>query len=350
MPIRDEKIERALDRAYALSSDLAPFEIGRGRIIIFSDLHRGGKNGADDFYPAESAYNAALDHYFAQGHLLILLGDTEELWEERPGNVMRAYKTSLEKEARFHSDGRYRRIWGNHDDEWRSEASVYKHLAPIFGTAPTIHTGLRMRVNDHGKPLGEFVLTHGHQGTSDSDRFAGLSKFIVRQFWRPLQRLTHYSFNTPSKDFSLRERHDQAMYSWAAERPQTALVVGHTHRPVFKSQKHASQLRDDIHRLEQQLKDKGDDSELLMQLNELQLRLEQVLRQDGADDLRDAQEMNKPCYFNSGCCCFPDGDITGIELFEEEIRLVRWGNSPQKPVKILARATLRSVFEALSAR
>jgi hypothetical protein len=31
-----------------------------------------------------------------------------------------------------------------------------------------------------------------------------------------------------------------------------------------------------------------------------------------------------PCYFNTGCCSFPDGDITGIEIAGGEMRLVRW--------------------------
>jgi hypothetical protein len=159
--------------------------------------------------------------------------------------------------------------------------------------------------------------------------------------------LTHYSFNTPSKDFSLREQHDQSMYAWAASRPDTVLIVGHTHRPVFKSQKHAMQLREDIRALEQQLQEKGADSELLAQLNELRLRLEQVLSEDGTPATIDEAAMSKPCYFNTGCCCYPDGDITGIELIQGEIRLVRWSNTPDKPAKILARTALRGVFTAL---
>ena len=31
-----------------------------------------------------------------------------------------------------------------------------------------------------------------------------------------------------------------------------------------------------------------------------------------------------PSYFNSGCCCFDDGDITGIEVADGCIRLIRW--------------------------
>ena len=29
-------------------------------------------------------------------------------------------------------------------------------------------------------------------------------------------------------------------------------------------------------------------------------------------------------YFNSGCCCFDDGDITGIEIEDGSIRLIKW--------------------------
>ena len=42
-----------------------------------------------------------------------------------------------------------------------------------------------------------------------------------------------------------------------------------------------------------------------------------------------------PSYFNSGCCCFDDGDITGIEIAEGYIRLIRWqakDNVPKREV------------------
>src|SRR5215211_2783982 len=34
--------------------------------------------------------------------------------------------------------------------------------------------------------------------------------------------------------------------------------------------------------------------------------------------------IDPPCFFNTGCCSFGDGDITGLELADGEIRLVRW--------------------------
>jgi hypothetical protein len=58
--------------------------------------------------------------------------------------------------------------------------------------------------------------------------------------------------------------------------------------------------------------------------------------------------MSKPCYFNTGCCCFADGDITGLELAGGEIRLVRWPDKYGRPRPyILARAPLRDILSQL---
>jgi len=32
----------------------------------------------------------------------------------------------------------------------------------------------------------------------------------------------------------------------------------------------------------------------------------------------------KPTYFNTGCCCYNDGNLTGIEIADNKIRLVKW--------------------------
>jgi hypothetical protein len=45
-----------------------PFDIHTGRFIIFSDQHKGCRNGADDFTLCEANYLAALDYYYEKGH------------------------------------------------------------------------------------------------------------------------------------------------------------------------------------------------------------------------------------------------------------------------------------------
>jgi hypothetical protein len=71
------------------------------RIIVFSDQHRGAKNGADDFMKAETAYLAALDYYFENKFQYISLGDSEELWENTLNQVKKNNTLTFEAEKKF---------------------------------------------------------------------------------------------------------------------------------------------------------------------------------------------------------------------------------------------------------
>jgi hypothetical protein len=57
----------------------------------------------------------------------------------------------------------------------------------------------------------------------------------------------------------------------------------------------------------------------------------------------------KPTYFNSGCCCFSDGDITGIEIGDGKIRLIKWeydkNNEPQR--QVLEESLLSDIIASL---
>src|SRR5688572_32974569 len=48
-----------------------PFDRATGKFIIFSDQHKGARNGADDFIMAEPNYLAALEYYNARGFTYI---------------------------------------------------------------------------------------------------------------------------------------------------------------------------------------------------------------------------------------------------------------------------------------
>ena len=161
------------------------------RLVVFSDLHRGTRTRADDFKRCERAYNSALAYYYELGYTLLVLGDAEELWKERPGSVIESYQRSLKLESRFHNEGRYLRVWGNHDDEWSDHKAVKEHLAPIFeeqGPELLVHEGLILEFRQDGGPLGEIFFVHGHQGTGASDRYSKVARWPVRHIYRPFQR------------------------------------------------------------------------------------------------------------------------------------------------------------------
>jgi len=346
------KISSALDAAFqrALEQEKAEGEItldiNTARLVIFSDQHKGSRDGADDFRVCEPAYHAALAYYDRLQYTLFVLGDVEELWEEWPETVLKAYSHTLALEAKFHQEGRYVRFWGNHDDAWSHPDLVKKLLVPALGNRPLkVRESLILHVREGEKELGRLFLIHGHQGTIDSSSITPVSKFFLRYFWRPIQRITKYSFNTPAKDFALRYEHDSAMYAWSQAQEKVVLIVGHTHRPVFKSESHEEVIRKALREAEERLAQKPD-TRLQQQVAELAAELEWIQTKGQQSPAPvPLVEFKKPSYYNSGCCAFRDGDITGLELSDGEIRLVRWPDDEDFPKpRILAKAKLKDVF------
>lgn len=300
------------------------------KIVIFSDHHKGARDGADDFQRCERAYSAALGYYLEAGFKLFVLGDAEELWEENPEPVLRCYGDVLGLEAAFakREAAGLERFFGNHDDLWQDSKQVDRHLSQIFpGLA--VREALLLPLTEGGKPLGELFFVHGHQGTTESDKYGRWARLPVRYLWRPLQRRLGYSATTPASDFRLRGTHDLAMFEWARglrARPPLVLVAGHTHRPVFSLPDPPSRPVDVIAEDLDQARAGGDVS----QISRLRAELEHA-KAIGRDRREAALTVSPPCYFNTGCCSFPDGDITGIEIESGEIRLVRWPDDEEEP-------------------
>lgn len=344
-----QQIAAGLSRAFDdPATEQEELEADAARLVIFSDLHKGARDGADDFLRCERAYHAALGYYLEQGHRLIVLGDVEELWENGPDEVLNAYGRTLELEADFHREGRYERFWGNHDDLWGHPDAAEKRLVPLY-PGLRVREALKLSVVSGGQELGLILLAHGHQGTLESERFALVSKFVVRHFWRPMQRRFGFSATTPATDWDLRQRHEAAMFAWAKSHPaKLVLIAGHTHRPVFGSSRPPEpdvrpldEIERELHEVETaQPVDRERASRLRAELE----WTEAAARRGGPPPIR----VDPPCYFNTGCCSFPDGDVTGIEIAEGRIRLVRWPTDDEEPLaKVLVEDDLRDVLAAV---
>ncbi|MFW6363035.1 MAG: hypothetical protein ACOC0D_04235 [Spirochaeta sp.] len=323
------------------------------KLIIFSDMHRGARNRADDFRHSEAAYNAALAYYYAMGHTLVVLGDAEELWQEQPQAITAAYRHSLQLEAQFHLENRYIRIWGNHDDAWQHPEKVRRHLSDIFGDSLKVHEAVRIRIVNGDDFLGHLLLIHGHQGTIEGDRFGRLARFFVQTLYRPFQRLTGFSHTTPAVSWKLRAGHNRALFEWVQQHPDLLLIAGHTHEPIFESQTHPEQIVDEMATVHSQLEQDSGNPDLHLRLSELSAELEWIrARQHTAGDAvaTSSEAHSSPRYFNTGCCCYTDGQITGIELVNGAVQLIRWPDKEGNPKpEILApkgdrRTTLLSLF------
>jgi predicted phosphodiesterase len=345
---RQRQVCEALDAVYSRTvKHTRELELTTDRLVIFSDLHRGARNGADDFVRSERAFNAAMAWYYRLGYTLVVLGDVEELWEEAPNQVIDAYTYSMSLEAKFHRAGRYVRVWGNHDDEWQFPDAVRQHLQPLYGQ-PRLEVleALPLQVKEAGEQLGTLFLVHGHQGTSMSDRWTRYSRLVVRYLYRPFQRLTNVSLNTPSENWLLRDSHNIALHTWATAQERLVLVAGHTHRPVFESRSRAGELLEALAALEEAMAREPENGSLQEQAATLAAELEwyraQEMQRSGPEE---GPRRVKPCYFNTGCCCYSDGDITGIEIEQGEIRLVRWPDDAGRPQpRVLERDLLKDVL------
>ncbi|UJA19291.1 hypothetical protein HJD18_03115 [Thermoleophilia bacterium SCSIO 60948] len=340
MAIEVEAVHEALSSAERRARDLA-VDPDRDRVIILSDQHKGTRDGADDFQRAERAYNSALTYYRRLGHHLVLLGDVEELWENRAEDVVAAYPETLGLEAAFNEDGHYHRVFGNHDHDW-SDASRFRAAMSGHGlddVAPAEAIRLVLPPSPSGRPR-QILLAHGHQGTSDGDRFAWLSRLAVRFGWRTLQRWINKPWSTPAVDWSLRGAHAAAMASWATSPEGCVLITGHTHLPVFGSQAKAPQGAEPVG------SDPRDATLDPARLAALEAARASWSEADGRRlERQRPRRLAVPSYFNTGCCSFGDGDCTGIEIGDGRIRLVRWSSGPDTREQVLgAPLTIDEVF------
>jgi UDP-2,3-diacylglucosamine pyrophosphatase LpxH len=350
---------------------IIPFEEQAGKFIIFSDQHKGARNGADDFMLAEPNYLAALEYYYKNDFVYINLGDSEELWENRLTMVKKYNTATFEAEKKFLQKKAFIKIFGNHDLYWDNDPLAWMQLKSIYGEKLKVYEGviLQTTVNGpqstagtqqstagqqnitnssqqlsgentppttHHSPLTIF-LTHGHQGDASSDG-NWFSKFFVADIWGPLQAFLRINPNTPANDAVKKTLHNVMMYEWSSQQKKILLITGHTHQPVFESLTHLERLYRQLEAAKKQ------NNDALISETEKQIReMEPHFMEVNAD-----YTGTKPSYFNSGCCCFSDGDITGIEIAEGYIRLIKWEKKNEiSQREVLEEMSLNEVAEQL---
>jgi len=128
------------------------------------------------------------------------------------------------------------------------------------------------------------------------------------------------------------------MYKWSALHNNLLLITGHTHQPVFQS----LTLLERLYRQIQAAK-RDNDNKAMDDLQKEIRKREKEFSAVSMDYL-----IMKPSYFNSGCCCFSDGDITGLEIENGNIRLVKWKAENEKPTRsVLEEISLKELMSAL---
>lgn len=274
-----------LNAAFGAAREV-PFD-NDSKIIFFSDLHRGDNSKSDAFARNEDLFLNALTHYYREGFTYIEVGDGDEVWKNPCfDDIVGAHQRTFDLLHVFDRQNRLHLIYGNHDLNGHRSGSVEKD-------GILAEEGLVLRHSYTGQRL---FAVHGHQADFKSDALSVLSRLAVRHVWRRLQlvgvesalrRIGRFQKNGRvhtqpatqdsrlhqwmlSLDHSVRNTERRIM-NWA-EAQQQVVICGHTHRPS-------------------------------------------------------AARCSAPHYFNTGSCTRP-GFITGLELQNGQLQLVKWTRSP----------------------
>lgn len=256
------------------SAKQIPFD-DTSKFILMSDCHRGNGSWTDNFLKNRNIFIGALTHYYNNNYTYIELGDGDELWENtKLSDIMSIHKDTFRLLSRFHNEHRLYMLYGNHDMEKKDLKFVRKNLNRFFNQREeefssifeslVIHEGLVLRY----KPTGDkILLIHGHQVNTLNSDLWWLGKLLVKHLWKPLEAIGVNDPTSPAKNYEIKISVAIQLTEWVIQQKHM-LIAGHNHKPSFP-------------------------------------------------------EVGQPPYFNDGSCIHPRC-ITGIEISEGTIRLVKW--------------------------
>lgn len=227
------RIHSALDRALQENQLKIPLTKST-RVVIFSDLHRGTGDWADDFMRNAQVFDCALRYYLEKDFTYIELGDGDELYENRRlFDIVRAHGHIFRLLDEFHNQGRMIYVCGNHNWQLMDPDYLSSSLRQARVYVPGLFTSLKTYPS---LLLGDkMFLVHGHMGDLMNDGLLFLARFFVRYFWRGLQtRFGLRDPTSPAQNWHKRRQIDRQILDWARKRRMVA-VAGHTHRPMFSS-------------------------------------------------------------------------------------------------------------------
>lgn len=249
------------------------------KYIIFSDVHRGNGSHFDEFSKNQNVFRYALEYYFKNGYTYIEAGDGDELWENpKASDIKNAHFHIFETIKKFNDENRLIMIYGNHDIYMKDMDYVKEQYYTTYNNYREAEYGFLMGmipvealVLKHKETSQEILTVHGHQGDFLNDQFWFPTMVSLKYFWRYLHSLGIRNPASPVKNIFKRHKIERNFQKWIAKN-RKMLICGHTHRFKFP------------------------------------------------------REDEVP-YFNTGCCIYPT-IITGIEISQGNIQLIRWKTEP----------------------
>jgi UDP-2,3-diacylglucosamine pyrophosphatase LpxH len=328
-----QRVSRKFNRIYKKAikaKNKIPIDFQTNRFVLFSDHHKGDVSPADDFKKNADLYIRALSYYKSEGYNLIVLGDNEELWENRYEQILLHYRKAIQLEIEMAPEtpeSKRIRIWGNHD----KEVTLQRFKKRCQKWKDNVLANVEHR---EGLCLGEDIfLVHGHQGRFFEDQAWRLSRWAVHFIWKTVQKLLRIGVDGPAENFKIRDDLELNYYLWA-KKYRVLLICGHTHRAIFGSMTHFDRLQIDLHRLEKAA-DRATEKEkkiIRQEINDKRAEIEKILSLRSGKkpkSFEHGENWPVPCYFNDGCCGYTNG-MTCIEIDKNFMRLIKWQRQDNK--------------------
>jgi len=345
MPQDRDYTFRRLDEVWN-RDDIPVLETSGNKYIFFSDLHLGNGGDADDFHENEETLLTALDYYQSQGYKLILAGDIEELWQFSLEEARARYGASIYAAIRKFGDANVYRIFGNHDCDWCAvPPDPIKNVPSRFGLATE---GLKMK--DQVGNVKIFVC-HGHQGNIESDKDKWISRPAVRLFRlvEPVAKMLGITRHPPAIRSQVIKLYERIFYQWA-KKAKVLIICGHSHRAIFASKSWIEICREKKNGIEELIRAKGSDRQFVKEKRQEIKELDKEIKKDLKRGLEiisvEVGRAPYPLYFNTGCGLYEDG-ITGIEIENDMIKLVKWNRGQCPPPEIYQKGTLSAYISQI---
>jgi len=315
------------------------------KYIVLSDFHRGVSDHADDFKSKNrKSYIRALSHYYNNDYSLIHLGDIEELKEQfLIGKVVEhgANGEILISEKTFYNQNRYIKVFGNHDSQWGNKKRIKKYLHPHFPNIK-VYEGILLEYDD----APNIMLVHGHQGYSWYK--TNIAEKLVLPFYKLGLNIFGISRKTNYDSYCKIEKTENEFYEWVDDQDDLILIFGHTHRPLWGSSTHIENLEKQFSKIKEKLEDIAKQNNVTIRqvvqnseaynaeklVDSLRTRMNKIIRKKKEAGMC-RSPLSLPLLFNTGCCIFEDGDITGIEIEDGQLRLIKWGQDDEGNIQRL---------------
>lgn len=287
-------MNKKLDKIFEKSKKLIIDD--NSKIFIMSDCHRGAGNNYDNFIKNQNIFTSALQYYYDKGFTYIELGDGDEMWEVKNyENIIDIHIDSFKQMKKFNDSGKLIMIYGNHDIVKKSPAILKKYFYKYYDKEKkqneellknlTVQESLILNYKNH-----DIFLIHGHQVDFLNSTLWRLSRFLVRNLWKPAENIGLKDPTSAAKNHKVNRKTEKILQEWSIKNNKI-LIAGHTHRAIFP-------------------------------------------------------KVGQSLYFNDGSCIHPNG-ITCLEIENGNITLVKWEYAVNQDKTILVKRKMLDGFEPI---